>query len=409
MRVLLFLFFIYIFNAPAALIFEPNHQKEIDLLKAFDIDPAFIYEPRMNKMKEQKRTKYQYKHFFQAMDDAYLYIPMIKNILSESDIPAEFLFLAMAESNFSTKAYSKKKASGLWQFMPYTGKRYGLKIDEYVDERRDLVKSTESAVRYLNVLHKRFGKWYLAAMAYNCGEGRLSRSIKKAGSDELEVLLDEDKKYLPRETRNYIRKIVALALLGTDESFLINSEYAYLLNRANAYSIVSIEVPRGERLSRVAKILSMPLKDLKSLNRHLKYDFVPPYAKAYHLYIPYIKLSEFKTKYKPSNINALYYVHIVSSGDNLSALGKKYHVSYKVIKEFNNLKSNRLSLKQKLIIPSARLDYKKKKRIKNAYVVKSGDTLESISRRFGLSISKLKRKNGLKNDLIRIGDRLSVK
>ncbi len=388
-----------------ALTFDTNHQKEVTILQAFDIPPSFANDPMLNSIIEKKRSFYQNKHFFKAMDNAYLFIPLIKSILAESDIPAEFLFLAMAESNFSSRAFSSKRASGLWQFMPYTGKLYGLKIDDYVDERRDLVKSTRSAVKYLNALHKRFGKWYLAALAYNCGEGRVHRAIKRAGSDELSVLLDERRKYLPRESRRYIRKIVALAMLGTDESFLLKSEYSYLLNRANAYSLATVKLPKGERLSRLAEVLHIPLEDLKKLNHHLKYDFVPPYAtEGYDVYIPYIKLSEFKQKYTPSDMQQVYVVHTVKPGDNLSKIGRKYNLSYKLIKDFNNLKRNTLSLKQKLIIPIT----KPSKGSDSDYVVKRGDTLISIARLFKLSVQDLKTKNRLSSNTIRIGERLTI-
>ncbi|NOQ29953.1 MAG: transglycosylase SLT domain-containing protein [Helicobacteraceae bacterium] len=381
----------------------------MDVLDAFDIDSSFINDPVLMKLRKTKTKKYQNKRFFQTMDEAYLFIPMIKNIVAEYDAPQELLFLAMAESNFSTKAYSVKKASGLWQFMPYTGKVYGLKIDAYVDERRDLVKSTRAAMKFLTHLHKRFGKWYLAAIAYNCGGGRLSKAIRRAGTDDLKVLLDPRKKYLPRESRFYIRKIIALSLMATDESLMLNSEYEYLLNRANAYSISTVKLPRGEKLSRVAKLIGMPYKDLKKLNNHLKYDFMPPYAKSYDVYIPYIKLSEFKQNYKPLSLDSVYLVHIVTRGDNLSYLGKKYGVGYKIIKDFNNLKTNNLALKQKLIIPTVNKKQKRKFTYdKGFYTVKSGDTLDSISKKYRVSIKSLKRKNSLKSDMIRIGTRLSI-
>lgn len=392
----------------AGLTFENNHQKEMKLLRSFDIDPSFLNDPKLIKIVEDIRSVYKNRHFFRAMNEAYLYIPMIKSILADSEVPAEFLFLAMAESNFATHAYSNKKASGLWQFMSATGRLYGLKIDEYTDERRDPVKSTHAAVKYLSALYKRFGKWYLAALAYNCGEGRVQRAIRKAGTDDLYVLLDERKKYLPAESRRYIRKIVALTLLGSDESFLIESEYAYLLNRANAYSIATVALPQGERLSRVAEILEMPRADLKKLNRHLKYDFIPPYGKGCEIYIPYVKLSEFKQKYKPCDLKQIYLVHIVKPGDNLSAIGHRYGVRYKVIQDFNNLESTRLSLRQKLIIPVTKGTKIKKRVTPSLYKVKSGDTLEGIAKRYRLSVAELKRTNRLASDMIRIGQSLKV-
>jgi len=393
----------------ANLTYESNYNKELALLESFNIEPSFLYDPIMNDMRLKNNTTIKNRLFFRTMQEAYLFIPAIKNILTKYDIPQEFLYLAMAESNFSTKAYSKKRAAGLWQFMPLTGKHYKLNIDEYVDERRDLIKSTEAAAKYLSVLHERFGKWYLAAIAYNCGGGKLSRAIREAGSDDLKILLDPKKKYIPRESRFYIRKIVALALIGTDEQFLLSSEYGYLLNRANAYPIATVQLPSGESLRRVSKLIDLPLKDLQKLNRHLKYDFVPPYSKKYDIYIPYIKLSEFKQKYYAESMNRIYKIHVVTRGDNLSYIGKKYGVSYNVIKDFNNLKSNRLSLKQKLIIPIVSGGKSNKKiNSRHYYMVKKGDSLESISKAFKVSIQNIKLQNSLKGSLIKIGDRLKI-
>jgi len=362
----------------------------------------------MNDMRMKNSSISRNKHFFRAMNEAYLFIPAVKNILAKNNIPQEFLYLAMAESNFSTKAYSRKRAAGLWQFMPATAKRYKLNINEYVDERRDLIKSTEAASKYLQQLHKRFGKWYLAAIAYNCGGGRLNQAIKKAGSDDLVVLLNENKKYIPKESRYYIRKIVALALIGNDEQFLLASEYEHLLNRANAYSISTVKLPSGESLQRVAKLIDIPLKDLQKLNRHLKYDFVPPYEKNYNVYIPYIKLAEFKQNYFKKPMNKIYKIHVVRSGDNLSHIGKKYGVSYRVIMDFNKLKNSKLRLKQKLIIPIDGKHRGKKIDSRFYHMVKRGDSLESISRAYKVSISNIKQQNHLKGSLIKVGDRLKI-
>ncbi|MBN2782111.1 MAG: transglycosylase SLT domain-containing protein [Campylobacterales bacterium] len=362
----------------------------------------------MNEMRISNSSIDKNKHFFSAMNDAYTFIPVVKNILAKYDVPQEFLYLAMAESNFKAKAYSIKSASGLWQFMPYTAKLYGLKIDDYVDERRDLIKSTEAAAKYLSYLHNRFGKWYLAAIAYNCGGGRLERAIEKAGSDELSVLLDPKKGYIPRESRLYIRKIVALALIGTDEQFLLKSEYEHLLNRANAYSVSTVKISSGESLKRISSIINMPLEDLKRLNRHLNYDFVPPYSDDYDIYIPYIKLSEFKQNYKSEDIKNIYKVHVVKSGDNLWDIGRTYNVPYKVIMGFNGLKNNRLKLKQKLIIPIDKNKIVTKKELESFYIVKVGDSLNSISKEFKVSVRNIKAYNNIDGNLIKVGERLKL-
>jgi len=335
----------------ANLTYQSSFNKELTLLESFDIPPSFLHDPVMNQMRKNNSNVKKEADFFDAMEEAYLFVPAIKNILNQYNVPQEFLYLAMAESNFKLKAFSHKKASGLWQFMPRTGRHYHLRIDDYVDERRDLIKSTEAAAKYLSALHKRFHKWYLAAIAYNCGGGKLSRAIAEAQSDELSVLLDTQKKYIPRESRLYIRKIVALALIGTDEEFMLSSKYGYLLNRANAYPVATVKVPGGESLKRVAKLIQIPLEDLQKLNRHLRYDFVPPNKKSYSIYIPYIKLADFKEKYHKQSIRNIYKIHIVKHGDNLSKIGEKYGVSYHMIMDFNKLHTSRLKLKQKLIIP----------------------------------------------------------
>jgi len=399
--ILFFPLFLY-----ANLTYESNYKKELALLDSFDIEPTFLYDPIMNDMK--RKTLKKYKHFFRAMNEAYLFIPAIKSTLTKYDVPQEFLYLAMAESNFQTKAYSSKRAAGLWQFMPRTGKFYDLKIDEYVDERRDLIKSTEAAAEYLTALHKRFGKWYLAAIAYNCGGGALNKAIHKAKTDDLSVLVDEDKKYIPKESCYYIRKIIALALIGSDEQYLLHSEYEYLLNRANAYSIATVKLAPGESLQRLSKILDIPLKDLKKLNRHLKYDFVPPYSKNYDVYIPYIKLADFKQKYHQAPMQKIYKIHVVTNGDNLGYIGKKYGVSYRVIKDFNHLSSNMLHLKQKLVIPIPKKSRQKKFTTKHYYMVKKGDSLISIAKAHNISLENLRAQNNIRGAFIKVGDRLKL-
>lgn len=410
-KLLLFFIFLYSF-ANASLIYNHNYDKELDIVKSFDIDPAFLNDTQLQKTLKSYKKKYRKKSFIRAMKNSYIFLPTVKNMIAQSKLPREFLYLAMAESNFSARAYSNRRAAGLWQFIPATGKHYKLKINEYVDERRDIVKSTEAAIAYLESLHKQFGKWYLAAFAYNCGEGRVARAIRRAKSDDLFVLLSERKKYLPRESRQYIRKIIALAILAHDEEFL--SEFDYLLNRGMGNSLVTIELPRGEKLSRVAKMLRMKVGELQALNRHLKYDFIPPFQKRYEIYIPYMKLALFKERYQPQPAHKIYQVYRVKSGDTLGQIGRRHGISYKVIKDFNNLKSNFLSINQKLIIPVSVKKFKtNKKKAKKSrvryYKVRSGDTLKGIARKFKTNIKTLMRNNKLSSSLIRVGDNLVVR
>ena len=197
-------------------------------------------------------------------------------------------------------------------------------------------------------------------------------------------------------------------MMGNDEQLLLKSEYSHLLNRANAYSISTIKLPKGESLKRVSKLVGVPLKELKKLNRHLKYDFIPPYADNYDIYIPYVKLSDYKQRYFKEKIQNIYRVHRVKSGDNLSSIGNKFGVPYKVIMDFNKLKNTRLKLKQKLIIPIDNKSKNKKVNSKFYYMVKRGDTLESISKAHRVSVKNIKQQNHIIGSLIKIGERLKI-
>ncbi|MDD5400176.1 MAG: transglycosylase SLT domain-containing protein [Sulfurimonas sp.] len=396
------------FLLSANLIYSSNYAREVAILDSFDIDASFLNDPVMNQIKDSNVEIFKDERFFGAMDDAYIFIPVIKNILTKYNIPPEFLFLSMAESEFLTRAYSVKKASGLWQFMPPAAKQYGLRIDEFVDERRDLIKATEAAAKYLSNLYKKFGKWYLAAIAYNCGDGKLSKAIENAGSDELSVLLDPKMTYIPKESRLYIRRIVALAMMGNDEHFLLKSEYEYLLNRANAYSISTVKVPGGESLSRVSKLIGIPLEELKKLNRHLKFDFTPSYVSSYDIYIPYIKLSEFKQKYFEEKTKNVYKIHVAKKSDTVFKIAKAYGVPYKTVMDFNNLKSDKVNFEQRVVIPMNSKINAEKTNNNFYYSVKKGDTLESISKAYKISVENIKIQNKLKGKLVKEGERLKL-
>jgi len=354
MRKIIFLFFAFL-HLNAMSLDNIETKIEIEVLKKFDIDASFLmndfFIDAKNSIHDEVKKKYIYEKFDKGSD----FIPILKTLLNKEGIPAEFLYMAMAESGFSTKARSYKGATGIWQFIPSTAKVYGLKINEFVDERKDPIKSTRAAINYLKTLHSIFGKWYLVAIAYNCGDGALSRAIAKAGSDDLSVLTDPDKKYIPKESRFYVRKILALSMLFNNVENGAKDDVIHLLNSGAGESIVEVEVPGGTRLRDIAQMVDIPYEELKGYNSHLKHDYIPSYVSSYPIYIKYDKYALFndrldKNKLKKSSKND-YIVHIVKRGDTLHALGKKYGVSYSLIKNINNLKKNALAINQKLLIP----------------------------------------------------------
>ena len=321
------------------------------ILQSFGLGYDFL--PEQADQRDAIESSAQY--FLKRFDNSYTFIPIIRSMIAQEGLPQEFLFLAMVESEFIINAKSSKKASGIWQFMPATAKGLGLEINDYIDERQDPIKSTQAAITYLKQLYNLTGEWYLAMMAYNCGYARLQKAIEEAGGDSsLQTLLDEDKKYLPPETRNYIRKIVAMSLVFNDADFLKSNDSEYLLNRGATDTLAILKLKSGVPLGIIAQSAGMSLNELRSYNMHFKYAFLPPGAgdKEYNVYLPYEKLARFKqhfdANYQP---NSAFMMHKVQKGDTLSSIARQYKTSINELKRVNGLSTTRLSINQKLIIP----------------------------------------------------------
>ena len=392
---------------PYALFGDPNmnveKNKDIDLLKTFDVDPSFLNDPMLKQLKAKDLNKYKRDALFGSLGDSVAFMPNIKEVFNEYKVPQEFLFLAITESNFSAKANSKGGAGGVWQFMPQTAIRYHLRIDKYVDERRDLIKSSRAAAKYLSILHNQFGKWYLAAIAYNCGSGYLATAIKRAGTDNLNVLLNEKKKYLPAQSRAYIRKILALGLVENNDGKFLSDDSPYT---EATPTLSAVQVGSGESLSKLSSMLDVSEDDLKKYNRHLTYDLTPPDANGYDIYIPSSKLSEFNDKYNGDSEKKKYIVYAPKQEETISTTTGKFKIQSKIVKDLNKLSTTKLATKADIIIPVA-----SKNNIvldKGAYTVKDGDSLESIAKANKVTIAYIKSKNNIKNDSVKAGDRLYI-
>ena len=331
--------------------FVDSDQHTPKILQSFGLGYEFL--PEQTDQRDAIESSAQY--FLKRFDNSYTFIPIIRNMIAQEGLPQEFLFLAMVESEFIINAKSSKKASGIWQFMPGTAKGLGLEINDYIDERQDPIKSTQAAITYLKKLYDLTGEWYLAMMAYNCGYTRLQKAIEEAGGDSsLQTLLDEDKKYLPPETRNYIRKIVAMSLVFNDADFLKNNNSEYLLNRGATDTLAILKLKSGLPLGIIAQSAGMSLKELRSYNMHFKYAFLPPGSsdKEYNVYLPYEKLARFKQHFDQNYTpNSAFILHKVQKGDTLSSIARQYKTNVNELKRVNGLKSTRLSINQKIVIP----------------------------------------------------------
>jgi membrane-bound lytic murein transglycosylase D len=393
--------------ANAALFESTEANRDRSVLLSLDVDETFLQDTEFQTMKGNFAF-YRQEAFLRILSDAYIYQPLIKQKIADEGLPPALVYMAMAESSFKPKAYSPAQAAGIWQFITGTAKRYGLKVDNYVDERRDPIKSTDAAIRYLKDLHAHFGKWSLAIMAYNCGEGRLKKAIEQAGTDDLSVLMSvtagAKKQYLPLETRHYLRKVLALASLAESESLMVAASAEHLLNRGSSYPMAAAEVAPGATLQEIARAAGTSASNIRSLNPSLRYDFVPPYGKTYSIYLPYDKVAEFKQNYVFAANDNRYIVHFVQKGDSLNSISNKYGVTVAMLKDFNRLPTSTIKPNQQIVVPIIRQSL-----TSDEYVVQRGDSLDSIAKKFRISVAELKDANQLRKSTIYAGDRLIIR
>lgn len=336
-------------------VFSPEYYKnQIEVLRQFDIESNYISDLVFVESKNNIKRIHS-KTLAVSSSEFYEFIPTIRKIMKENDLPKEFLYLAIVESGLRTQSTSRTRATGIWQFMERTARTFDLRVDQYVDERRDPFKSTAAAASYLKDLKLEFGKWYLAILAYNCGNGRLKQAIKEAGSDDLAILLNEEKGYLPRETRNFIKKILTIAFMAKNEDFLFEENLA-LANYALSNEFVRVEIPSSVSLGDLAKLTDLSLMDLKRYNPHFRYDFTPP-DEQYYMYIPLEKRLVFEQNYDPKKLAKVKIripktqIYVVKAGDTLWSIARKHGISVAQIREYNKIKKNHINIKQKLIIP----------------------------------------------------------
>jgi membrane-bound lytic murein transglycosylase D len=286
------------------------------------------------------------------------YVPMISAKLDERGMPQDLIYLAMIESGFNPKAYSPAHASGLWQFISETGRRYGLDINNAVDERNDPVKATDAALDYIAYLHGRFGSWYLAAAGYNSGENRVGRIMREVTGSERG---DEYSYYriwnrLPRETRDYVPLMVAAARIAKDPA-----KYGFSnVEIAEPLKFEEVTVDAGTPLSVVAEAAGTTVPELRELNPHFKLN-------------------------RTRNDMASAVRVPAGSGEKFAA--------------------NWVEAKQK--IAQARVEEAPKARTRT-YRVRRGDNLTVIARRNGVTIAQLRRANGMRNDFVRAGSVLKI-
>ncbi len=344
------------------------------------------------------------------------YLPIIREKLRKAGLPEELAYLPIIESGFKPLARSRAGAVGIWQFIPGSARKFGLKVDWWIDQRRDPIKSTDAAVKYLKELYKIFGKWDLALSAYNYGEGKLKRKIKRYRTDNFWRL----KRRLPRETRNYVPQFFAvLTILSDPDRYGIK-----LPSRYDPFVYDSVKIPYPVSLDVAAKWAGVPLREMIRLNLEFKRGLAPPYYRDYYLRIPIGTKEAFVSAMESTPRSRWYTVtyHRVRRGENLISIARKYHVSARELARVNRISNPRkLRPGKVLIIPMSsgyaryineNVDikivnkYGKTRVVK--YRVKKGDNLRKISRKFGVSVSNLKKWNNLKSSRLKPGQMIIV-
>ncbi len=355
------------------------------------------------------------KFFIASYKRSGMYRRYIVERLKKAGLPEELSWLPLIESGFKTKALSKARALGLWQFIPSTGYKFGLNRDTYIDERLDPFKATNAAIAYMKELHQIFGDWTTVLAAYNCGEGRVLRIIRTQNVNYLDNFWDLYER-LPLETSRYVPRFLAtLHILSDLKKYGLDS-----IQTDPPLEYETVTVSRHVHLKDIGKNIGAPEKKLVKLNPELRYKILPDYS--YLLRIPLekskillSKLDKIPLSYPPRRS---FVYHKVKRGESLSVIAKRYRTSIKRIALANNINKRNCIVAGKILkIPrrgtvvygSRSKGYKKTGRaLPSMHAVKKGDSLWIIARRYGTTTKKLQKLNKLSKTNLHIGQVLKI-
>ncbi|MCD6099474.1 MAG: LysM peptidoglycan-binding domain-containing protein [Candidatus Marinimicrobia bacterium] len=304
-------------------------------------------------------------------------------ILRSYGLPDEIFYLALIESGFSPFAYSYAHAVGPWQFVTGTAAKYGLKRNWWVDERRDFIKSTHAAAKYLRDLYKEFNDWFLALAAYNCGELNVLRAIRREGTRDFWKL-----QTLPRQTRNYIPNLMAAIIIAKNPE-----KYGFEYKPLPRLQWDEVILDKSYDLEAIARVTGIPAKTLKEYNPELRRWMTPPDVKEYVLRVPYGKGEHVRKNLKKIphlKTGPRWIVHRVRRGQTLWYIARKYGTTVSAIVSANKIRNeNQIKVGQKLLIPIREYRGFTSGKKKIVHVVKKGESLYLIARKYRVSVRQL--------------------
>lgn len=443
-------FFMAILFLVSTLFANTTNDIDLKILKDLGIESSFIYNKSLQSTFDEYSSSENISYYNNLLRKSSLNAQIVRSEIESENIPDSAFFIPMLESSFVNQTNGKNSPGGLWQFIPGTATNLGLRNDEFIDERLDLHKSTDAASSYLKKYYKKFNKWYLALLAYNCGEGTVAEGVARASLDrylelnpemsdnesiksykrmlsdyraskkgfsDLYIVLNKFKssysfdylvennsknKYISEASLTYLKKIIVFSMIAERDLFKS-------IDKKAKYKLVKVKAHKGLQLKSLANIIDMNYNEFRTINKHIKKDVLPIDSKVYNIYIPQEKLDVYNQKIimiKPVNE-----VKVVDS-----KVIKKVQDDKKSIKTKDNKKDNTSTDKKVIenkkntkVVDKKTVD---KKQIDNnkqtIYYIKKGDSLESIAKKYNVSLKKLKSDNNKKSNSLKIGEKIEI-